>query len=72
MPAWKFDFSKITVREYRLLFDKTLAQDTEDELVAKVAGITKEDVQNLPFTEYRKFMKAFIEAATAPVDENPT
>lgn len=69
---YHFDFSLITIKEYRQLFGGSLSQDKEDELVAKVAGMTADELQNMPVPEYRRFLKAFATAAAAPVDENPT
>ena len=71
MPT-TFDFHKISIREFRLLLGGTLAQDKEDELVARVAGMSAEDLQNLPLPDYRQLMKDFLLAARPSVDENPT
>lgn len=72
MTDWAFDFSRVTIKEYRSLFDKSQPQDEEDEIVARVAGITVDELQALPVPEYRRLMREFIKAATTPVEENPT
>lgn len=69
---FKFDFEAITVEEYRRLFDKSQTQDEEDDIIAKTIGLTGEDIRKFSQAKYRRFLRAFFKAASAPVDENPT
>ena len=67
-----FDFDKITITEYRRLFEKETPQSEEDETVAKTLGISGDELRKFSQAKYRRLVKAFFKAATAPVEENPT
>jgi hypothetical protein len=68
---YNIDLERITIKEYRSLFDKGQADDTGDAIVAKAAAITIEELQALSQPAYRRLIKAFFKAAQEPLaDEN--
>lgn len=64
---WDIDLSRITIREYRALFVKEQPQAEEDATVAKAAGITVDELLELPQPEYRRLIKAFFDKAREPL-----
>jgi len=62
-----FDLSRITIREYRRLFDREQSEDEEFATLAKAAGISEEDVANLSYTDWRRFGQAFFAKAREPL-----
>ena len=67
--AYNFDFDKITIGEYRSLFDKEQSADEGDEILAKAAGLTLEGIHALTFKQYKRLTAEFFKAA-AKVDPN--
>jgi hypothetical protein len=63
------DLANISIREFRSLFDQGQAQDEEDALIAKVAGLTVEELQSLSYPDYRALAKKFFEAARDPLSD---
>jgi hypothetical protein len=63
------DLSRITIREYRALFDKEQPQEAEDATIAKVCGLTVEELLELPQPDYRRLVKRFFDAARAPLSD---
>lgn len=61
------DLGKISIREYRALFDKTQTRDDEDATMAKVAGMTVDELLDLPQPDYRRLTTAFMKKAAAPL-----
>jgi hypothetical protein len=64
-----FDLSKMTIREYRGLFSTTEDTDTSDGTIAKVAGLTLEEFQALPFPDYRRVSAKFFARAREPLTD---
>jgi hypothetical protein len=62
-----FDLTKMTIGEYRRLFDKTQTPDDEDAIIAKIAGIEAEDIKALNFIEYHRFINAFFKRSANPL-----
>jgi len=60
------DLGKISIREYRELLN-TKDQDQEDGILAKVAGITVEELLSLPQPDYRRVVDTFFKAAREPL-----
>jgi hypothetical protein len=61
------DLNKITIAEYRSLFDKNQTQDEEDQIIAKAAGLTVEELRALTYIEYRRLTAAFFDTAKNPL-----
>lgn len=58
---FEIDLNKITIIEYRGIFDKEESNDKSDETVAKTIGLTLEELQALGFVDYRTVMSAFFQ-----------
>jgi hypothetical protein len=65
-----FDLSKMTIREYRGMFDPQEDDNKTDETLARVAGMTLEELQLLSFPDYRKVARAFFSRCRNP-DADP-
>jgi hypothetical protein len=63
----KIDLSRVTIREYRALFDKGQPQDEEDATIAKACGITVDELLDLSQPEYRRLCKRFFDTAREPL-----
>jgi len=66
----KPDFTKITVKEYRLLISTTETEQ-EDALVGKVFGLSGEELRALSYYDFRLIFKEFVEAARDPAGFDP-
>ena len=62
-----FDLNKITIKEYRALFRVEQPDEEEYASLAKVSGLTAEEVANLGFKDWRRFARAFFEKASQPL-----
>ena len=60
------DLSKMTIREYRGMFDAQEDTDKSDAVLARVAGMTLEELQSLPYPDYRKIAKKFFARCREP------
>jgi len=60
------DLFRISIREFRQLV-KSPDQDTEDRILAKVAGITEEELLSLPQPDYRLLVDKFFKAIQEPL-----
>ncbi len=65
----EIDLNRITIREYRSLFDKEQKQEDEDAVIAKACGITVDELLGLSQPEYRKCIKAFFDKAREPLTD---
>jgi len=65
-----FDLYKISVREWYELLDPNQERELEYDKIAKVTGLTVDDIQDLPLPDYRKLTRKFLELATKP-DADP-
>ena len=59
----RFDMRKISLREYRQLFDRTQPAEEEDAVLARVAGLTVEEYRGLALPDWRRLTVAFFERA---------
>ena len=66
----KPDFTKITVKEYRLLLSTTEVEQ-EDELIGKVYGLSGDELRELNYYDFRVLSKEFIAAARDPAGFDP-
>jgi hypothetical protein len=62
----EFDLSKMSIAEYRSLFDPEKKADDGDEIIAKVTGLTDKEIGELPYPEYKKVAMAFFRKAAEP------
>lgn len=58
------DLYKLSVAEYRSMFD---GAEAETEAVAKVTGLTVDQVTALPWPDYRQIVAALVKAAREPL-----
>jgi hypothetical protein len=65
--ALTFDLYKLTIKEYRSLFDKTQAQDEEDRLIARTVGLSLDEYQALAYPDFRRLADAFFKKAREPL-----
>jgi hypothetical protein len=64
------DLHRMTMREYRTLFDVKVASENDDVVYSKVLGITADELADLPQPDWRAACLAVIDAARKPL-ENP-
>jgi len=57
-----FDLSKLTIAEYRALFDVGQKAEAGDEIVGKTCGLTGQQITELPYSDYRTLMDRFFDA----------
>ena len=69
MAEFDIDLTRITIREYRSLFDKEQPQDQEDAVIAKAAGITVEQLLELSQPDYRRLLTKFFKGASEPLSD---
>jgi hypothetical protein len=62
-----FDLSKLTLKEYRELFNRQQPQADEDATMRKVTGLTQEELENLPLEDYKRLFKAFMGRCREPI-----
>lgn len=65
----ELDLYKITLAEYRSLFDKSQDQAVEDELMCRVSGMTVDELHQLAYPDWRKLTTAFFEKSRNPLAE---
>lgn len=61
------DLHKITVKEWRDLVSDKGDQEQEDELTARICGLTVDEMLNLPQPDYRKLLQAIVKKAREPL-----
>lgn len=63
----EFDLNRITNREYRELLTFKQTDEEGDAIVAKAAGLTPEQLADMPYMEYRRLLQGFFVAAREPL-----
>ena len=63
----EIDLHKITVREWRDLVSDKGDQEQEDELTARICGMTVDEMLILPQPDYRKLLQAIVRKAREPL-----
>ncbi len=58
-----FDVSKMTIAEYRGLFSPRESEDVSDATIARVTGMTVEELRALRFDDYAKITGWFLTKA---------
>ena len=66
----KPDFTRITVKEYRLLLS-TDSLEQQDEYIGKIYGLSGDEFRELSYYDFRLISDEFINAAKDPVGFNP-
>ena len=65
------DLSLITIREYRAIFNPKQPQADEDATLAKVFGISVDELNDQNVPTFKRLFAAFLEAAKQPVEDDP-
>jgi hypothetical protein len=63
------DISKINIKEFREVCDPSQSPDDEDAILCKVYGMTKEELQSIPYPDYRLLSKTFFELIKNPLSD---
>jgi len=63
----EIDLYQCSLKEFRNLLDPGKPDDEGDEILAKVCGLTKAEIQSLPYPDYRALVKAFYAKARNPL-----
>jgi len=69
------DLNKMTIREWKDLFDRSQPDEDEDRTLSKVAGMSLEEFELLGYADGRKLGISIIQFAfayTKDLNENPT
>jgi hypothetical protein len=64
-----FDLDRITIKEYRTLFEDRQTDEAGDAIIAKCTGLTVDQVQSLGQNEWRRLVKAFFAKAREPLSD---
>lgn len=62
-----FDLSKMTVREYRALFDPKGKTEIEDKIISRVADLTIDEYLDLTQPDWRLLLLTFFKRAREPL-----
>jgi hypothetical protein len=68
MP-YVIDLSRVTIADYRRVTNSRITEPKGDDVLAAAAGLTVEQVQALPFQDYRRLLQAFFKAAGEPLSD---
>lgn len=61
------DLTKITLKQYRALFDKSQPQAEEDATIAACAGLTLDEYLGLIYPDFKRIAAAFFRKAREPL-----
>lgn len=64
-----FDFYAITFREWRGLFNKEEADEISDTNIARVGGMTYDELLDMSFADHHLFMQEFWKRARDPLKD---
>jgi outer membrane receptor for ferric coprogen and ferric-rhodotorulic acid len=64
-----FDLSKMTYGQYKGLFDPQESEEKSDVTIARVCGLTLEQLNDLPYLEERRLMQAFFKKCREPLSD---
>lgn len=62
-----FDLSKLTRKDYKGFFDRTVTDEEDDKKFARVSGMTVDEIESLEYPEYRRFIAAFYKKCREPL-----
>ena len=60
-----YDLGRLTLREYRSLFEPSQPDADADAILSKVTGL--DDIGSLPYLDWRRLMQGFFKAAREPL-----
>jgi hypothetical protein len=63
------DLYKMTMREYRTLFDTKIKPEKDDVIYSKVLGLTTDELTDLPQPDWQRACLAVIDAARKPLSD---
>jgi hypothetical protein len=63
----EFDLGKLTIKEYRALFDPAQPDAEEYAVLAKVTGLGADEIGDLPLLEWKRLYRAFMTACAQPL-----
>ena len=68
-----FDLTKLKIKEWReyVRMEKPEPED-DDAIIAKTCDLTKDEIGELNFLDYRMLIKRFSERTTSPLPEEAT
>ena len=67
--AITFDLGKLSIKDYRAMYDPNQPDKDEYATLAKVTGLSVEEIENLPLLEWKRLYRAFIDACTQPLSD---
>lgn len=62
------DLNRMTIREWRELFDPATPEEASDAAIARVCGLTEAEIAGLGQVDYRRIIAAVIRKGREPVD----
>ena len=62
----KFDFSRVTRKEYRLMWDTSQSEEEGDATVSKITGLSTEQLDNLPQLDWVRLVREIALRANRP------
>lgn len=69
---FSIDLYALTLAEVRSLLEPKKKDSEGDDILCKAVGLTKDELQALPFPDYRKITKAFWECVRDPLKDEGT
>lgn len=67
-----FDLWKVSRGEFKGFFDPKRSSDADEIVIARAAGMSIEELQNLPTPDYNGLTKALIDKLSNAKPEEPT
>jgi hypothetical protein len=67
--AITFDFYKITIKEWRSMFEKDEPDEKNSEKVARICGLTLKEFDGLAYPDHFLLMQKFWERARDPLTD---
>ena len=64
-----FDLDKLTFGEWQEMKNPAFAGDSENDILVKVSGLSKEQVKSMTMREAKKFYASLIRKVLNPLDE---
>ena len=65
----EIDLHKISIGEWRALLRPEQPDEDEYATLAKVTGLTADDIEGIPYPEFRALIQAVIQRAANPVSD---
>jgi len=63
------DLTKVTIKEWRLMWRLDTDNTISDAIFGRCIGLTAEEMEELPFTDFQKIAKAIRETAAHPLED---